>query len=115
MLLVTVLPLPAAMPLGSLARATARAAIFIESPTRPLSPAHRAYVALFGLTRAECRVADALLCGLRPKEMAESLSVSESTIRTHVKALHAKTGTRGMSALGMLLTRVAATHAVPDA
>ncbi len=49
---------------------------------------------LFGLTPAEAKVALALLAGQTPGEYAQASGLSMATVRTHLRALFAKTGTR---------------------
>jgi len=48
----------------------------------------------FGLTRAECRVVDALAMMEAPSQIAERLGVSVHTIRTHVRRIYAKLAVR---------------------
>lgn len=85
----------------------ARVIILIESPDEQARVDGAAVAELFGLTPAESRIATALLRGEKPKTMAVRLGVSENTVRTHVKALHAKTGARGQAALIATLARAA--------
>jgi DNA-binding CsgD family transcriptional regulator len=54
---------------------------------------------LFGLTAAEARVLALLLDDCRPREIAEELKLSITTVRSHLKALFAKTDTRRQSEL----------------
>jgi DNA-binding CsgD family transcriptional regulator len=54
---------------------------------------------LFGLTAAEARVLALLLDDCRPREIAEELQISITTVRSHLQALFAKTGTRRQSEL----------------
>jgi DNA-binding CsgD family transcriptional regulator len=44
----------------------------------------------FGLTRSECAVLDEFARLAKPSEIAERLSVSLSTVRSHLKQIHAK-------------------------
>jgi DNA-binding NarL/FixJ family response regulator len=108
-LLVTALPLPPNM--RRTASKDARAVVLIEDPAQKHPAAERLFVTLFGFTSAECRVAEALLGGSYPKEIAERFVVSENTIRTHIKTLYEKTNTRRLAALVTMLSRVAATRA----
>src|SRR5206468_3235943 len=48
---------------------------------------------VFGLTRGEARLANELLCGLSLQEIAEAHGLSVATVRSHTKAVLAKTGT----------------------
>lgn len=54
---------------------------------------------LFGLTRAEARVARLLAQGLRPEAVADELHVSAATINFHVRNLFQKTGVTRQSDL----------------
>jgi len=103
-LIATVMPLPGHMRLAT--GPQARAVVFVEDPTSKRSTDNRFLHVLFGLTPAERRVAQALLAGDQPKHIAEKFALSENTIRTQIKALYAKTGTRGIAALISLLSRV---------
>lgn len=60
---------------------------------------------LFGLTEAELRVAEALLCGNSLVEIADTLSRSRETVKTHLNALFRKTDTRRQGELISLLSR----------
>jgi DNA-binding CsgD family transcriptional regulator len=60
-------------------------------------------VPLFGLTPAEAEVAAALASGFSPEEIALTRRVQVVTIRSQVKALMAKTGTRRQGELIRLL------------
>ena len=50
----------------------------------------RAAVALFGLTPTEARIAAELVGGAPPADVAEQLSISLGTVRTHIRNLYAK-------------------------
>src|SRR5262245_8911248 len=54
---------------------------------------------LFALTAAEARVLALLLDDCRPREIADELQISITTVRSHLQALFAKTGTRRQSEL----------------
>ncbi len=54
---------------------------------------------LFDLTSAEARVLALLLDDCRPREIAGELGISITTVRSHLQALFAKTGTRRQSEL----------------
>ena len=58
---------------------------------------------LYGLTRAEARLAGCLVRGDRIEEAAEHLKVSTSTARTHLKHIFSKTGTKRQTDLVRLL------------
>jgi DNA-binding CsgD family transcriptional regulator len=86
--------------------------VLIEDPAQKRSSAERLFITIFRFTRAECRVAEALLAGEPPKTIANRFADSENTVRTQIRALYDKTGTRGMAALIALLSRLAQTQAV---
>jgi len=54
---------------------------------------------VFGLTRAEAAVAGLLTTGLSASEIAHRQGVSVGTIRTHIRRLFEKTGSRNQLAL----------------
>lgn len=59
----------------------------------------------FGLSGAEAAVATHLVRGEALSEIATSLSVSHHTVRSHIKSIFAKTGTRRQADLLSLLVR----------
>ena len=69
---------------------------FIEFALRELPfDAHESGMArAFGLTKAECRVVDALAVMEPPSQIATRLGVSVHTIRTHVRRIYAKLAVR---------------------
>lgn len=62
------------------------------APRRP--PPATLLIALFDLTPAESRVASELIAGRESAEIASMLGISGETLRNHVKAILAKSGTR---------------------
>jgi DNA-binding CsgD family transcriptional regulator len=92
-LIATILPLPRgehASPRGGIA---GMAAIFVQDPTIMPPLAGEAFAGLYGLTTSELRVLLAMAPGFSAKEAAETLGISESTAKTHLKHIHSKTGT----------------------
>ena len=61
---------------------------------------------LFGLSAAEARVAERLMLGESPEQVAASLDVKTSTARWHLAALYRKTGTSRQAQLVRLLMSV---------
>ena len=59
---------------------------------------------VFGLTVRESEVASLLLQGLSNREIADSLSISEHTVKTHLKGIFHKTG---VSSRGQAAARIA--------
>ncbi len=63
--------------------------------------------AIFGLTKAEARLAIELACGQTLEDIADEHGVSISTARVQLKSIFAKTGTSRQAELVALLTRLA--------
>lgn len=63
---------------------------------------------LFSLTQAELRVASGMAAGLSPQEIAADAGVSNETVRTHLRALFAKTDTHRQPELVRLLLTLSA-------
>jgi DNA-binding CsgD family transcriptional regulator len=61
---------------------------------------------LYQLTATECRVADLLLAGNDPKELAEILHITANTARFHLKRIMAKTGVRRQAELIRLMAEL---------
>jgi len=93
------------------AGATPRVALFVIDPDAPLAkrgeaaPAARLR-ALFGLTAAEAATALEAASGEGLPAVAQALGVGPGTVRTHAKAVFAKTGARGQADLARLLARL---------
>lgn len=64
-------------------------------------------VTLFGLTPAEARVACEVGKGHDPKDIADTLKIHASTVRTHLHHVFAKTDTRRQAELMRLLAQLA--------
>lgn len=102
---VTASPLPRA--LGGAMEGTPRVLVLLDDPFSKREATREALLLqLFALTPAECRVALALLAGMKPKVIARSHVVSENTVRTQIRCLYEKTGTRGVGPLTLMLSRV---------
>ena len=59
---------------------------------------------LFDLTPAEARVAQAIASSVQPVDISRQHGISVGTVRTHMKAVFAKTGTSRQAELALLLT-----------
>jgi DNA-binding CsgD family transcriptional regulator len=94
-----VLPLPAGLRDELGAPCPAQAAVFLRDIGDASQLPGELLARHYGITPAECRVLMLLIQGLSPYEAAGSLRCSETTVRTHLKRLFAKTGTRGQSDL----------------
>jgi DNA-binding CsgD family transcriptional regulator len=97
----TVLPLP-----STSCRATRLAMVVLSQPDSSRHFASDVLRQLYGFTRAEVRLANALMAGRTLEEHAADCAVSVETARTQVKAMLAKTGTRRQSELIALLARL---------
>ncbi len=79
------------------------AAIFIHDPEgKPVSNS-TVFAQLFGLTRAETRLAQILASGQSMKDAAALLGVAQSTLRSQLKSIFAKTNTNRQGELVRLL------------
>ena len=61
---------------------------------------------VFGMTASEARVAERLARGESVAEIAATMNISVETVRTHLKAVFLKTGTRRQAELSALLGRL---------
>ena len=86
-----------------LASELAAAAIFIATPGTTPIPAIEAIAALFGLTAAERRVAALAADGLTRSEIAEASGVSDHTVKSQLRVVYDKTGTRDQRQLQLLM------------
>ncbi len=69
-----------------------------------------AFSTIFGLTPAQSRLTGLILAGRSLADAADVLSVSENTIRSHLKQIYHKTGTHGQIDLVHLHARVCTEH-----
>jgi DNA-binding CsgD family transcriptional regulator len=85
--------------------------VFINDPSRPQRrPEDTLLRTLYGLTRAECRVALLLSDGRAPKEIASKIGVTENTVRSQIKNIYNKTGVKRQSELVRLLLNHSSTQ-----
>jgi DNA-binding CsgD family transcriptional regulator len=82
----------------------AAAVLFIGDPERPVDIDPRHLVRMYGLSRAESRVAVLLAKGLRLEQSAQHLGLTYETVRKHLKQIFAKTGTDRQAELIRTLT-----------
>jgi DNA-binding CsgD family transcriptional regulator/PAS domain-containing protein len=80
------------------------ALLFIGDPERPTDIDPRRLTRLYGLSRAEARVAVLLAKGLRLEQVAEALDLTYETVRKHVKQIFGKTSTDRQAELVRTLT-----------
>lgn len=80
-------------------------ALMFHDPERKSLPSQQVLSEVYGLTRAEARVAGFVLEGLTVIEMAATLGVSADTVKFHLKSIFSKVGVRRQSELvGHLLS-----------
>lgn len=81
------------------------ALLFIGDPERPNTFDQARIARLYGLSRAESRVAALLASGYRLEQVAERLGIAYETVRKHLKQIFGKTGTfRQAELVRMLVT-----------
>jgi DNA-binding CsgD family transcriptional regulator/PAS domain-containing protein len=86
----------------------ATCAVFVQDPIQaPMMPGE-AFARLYRLTGGELRVLLALAQGVGGKEAADMLGIGESTVRTHLQRIFAKTGTSRQAELLHLLHNASA-------
>jgi DNA-binding CsgD family transcriptional regulator len=101
---VRVMPIPGAVRSPFLG---ARALVILrEFGPRP-APDPELLSVIFGMTRAEARLASLMAAGLSPLQAAMELHVSPATVRNQLKAVFAKTGTHRQSELVTLISGLA--------
>jgi DNA-binding CsgD family transcriptional regulator/PAS domain-containing protein len=92
-LVATILPLNRGERRNLCGAFAAMAAIFVQDPVVVPPFPGEAFAKLYGLTGSELRVLLAMAPGLGVKEAAEMLGVGETTAKTHLQHIYAKTGT----------------------
>lgn len=85
------------------AAGAARAVVFIADPDHETKPPEEQLQSLYGLTRAEARLAVRLAEGRSVSEAAEMLHIQVGTARQHLKRIFSKTGARRQAELIRLL------------
>jgi integral membrane sensor domain MASE1/DNA-binding CsgD family transcriptional regulator len=104
-LIAIILPLDSSELKSVCGTVTATVAVLVQdSAAIPLSTAE-AFSALYGLTKSELRVLLAMRPARSLKHVAETLTISEPTARTHLQHIYAKTGTSKQSELLDLFMR----------
>jgi DNA-binding CsgD family transcriptional regulator len=91
----------------------AAAVAFVTDPLRIQRPQQETLRMCYGLTAAECRVALLLSDGGSPREISDTLGISENTVRTQIKSIFSKTGVHRQSELIRLLVGSAGLVADP--
>ncbi|TFV54953.1 LuxR family transcriptional regulator [Mycobacterium sp. PS03-16] len=83
----------------------AAALLVVVDTTGDALPAGALWGHLYGFTRSETQVAERIVRGSTIKEIADELSVSLQTVRTHLQHIFDKTGTHRQAELMRLLLR----------
>lgn len=85
-------------------------ALLFYDPERRLFPGEQILLEIYGLSRAEARVATLLTAGCSIDDITGQLKVSENTVKCHLKAIFSKTGTHRQSEVVSLLLSRALEH-----
>lgn len=85
----------------------AAAAIFVSSPKVAPGRVSEVMTVLFGFTGAETRVFEHLVAGQTSRQVASSLGIAPSTVRTHLLRIFGKTGVHRQSSLIQLAAALA--------
>ena len=91
---------------GAAGNRASRAAIWILNTETPAVPSEELLTALFGLSRAEARLALCMLVGRSAADCARLAGVGLATIRTQLHSIFTKTGVRRQAQLVALLSKV---------
>lgn len=83
-----------------------RALLLIDDLAEVLAPSEDILSAVFGLTKAEARIAGSLATGTSLGETATALDIATGTARNHLKAIYTKTDTHRQSELVSLIQRI---------
>ena len=79
--------------------------IFVDMDTY-LQPRPRTLQRMFGLTKAELKLASAIASGFTPTDLAREWRISRATVRSQLASIFAKTHTHRQAELVALLARV---------
>jgi DNA-binding CsgD family transcriptional regulator len=82
----------------------AEGVIVVTPVAAPAAPLTQVLMGLFDLTPAEAKVARGIASGLDVQRLAAALALSPETVRSQLKAVLAKTGTRRQAELGLMLS-----------
>ena len=82
------------------------ALLFLTTPEEQGHGEHRLWQTLFGLSPAECRVAEMMKLGMEVAEISEAIKIKVDTVRYYQKSVYRKTGVPGQGQLMRLLTRL---------
>jgi len=88
------------------------ALVFLTTPEDNAPGEHRLWRALFGLTPAECRVAEMMKQAMDVAEISTAINIKPDTVRYYQKCVYRKTGVRGQRELVRLLSRLPSEKAI---
>ena len=80
------------------------AAVYVNDPERPNETSEELLQRLFGLTNAEAQLLQSIVAGSSLKDAARSDEITESTARSYLKQIFAKTNTGGQADLIRLVS-----------
>lgn len=90
------------------------AAVFLLDPEARYEGDVEALERLYGLTRAEAMLMQAIAAGRRLRDIAHETGRSVETLRTHLKSVHAKTGAERQADLVRMVAQLADPLRPPD-
>jgi DNA-binding CsgD family transcriptional regulator/PAS domain-containing protein len=82
------------------------AMLFMTTPEEQGRGEHRLWQTMFGLSPAECRVAEMMKQGMEVTEISEMIRIKVDTVRYYQKCIYRKTNVRGQGQMIRLLTRL---------
>lgn len=82
------------------------ALLFLTTSEEQARGEHRIWQSMFGLSPAECRVAEMMKQGMDVAEISETIKIKADTVRYYQKCVYRKTAVRGHGQLIRLLTRL---------
>lgn len=91
---------------SSLLEGSPVALVFITTPEEQGCGEHRLWRSMFGMSPAECRVAEMMKRGMDVAEISKAMRIKSDTVRYYQKCVYRKTGARGQGPLMRLLTRI---------
>lgn len=89
------------------------ALLFITTHEEQGRGEHRLWQSIFGLSPAECRVAEMMMHGMEVAEISEAIRIKVDTVRYYQKCVYRKTGVRGQGQLMRLLARLPFSTSTP--
>ncbi len=106
-LVATILPLEKSKLADLCGAPKASLAVFIQDPVAETPNGASTLADLYGLTHSEMRLLEVLSPDGSVKQIADSLGVAETTVKTHLQHIFNKTGTHKRSELIQLLASIA--------